>query len=428
MMKKYINALLSLSAVALLALGSCSKETPFGEGDSDGVMGSFRTSSLKVSVNPEENVVRSQADDAPELSSFTVAFYKEGETSPEVSYIYSELPEIVTLPVGTYSAVAYSGENADAIWDVPYYEGRSASFDILADKVTEVSEPVVARLSAVKVTILFDKEISAVMSPDSKVTVTVGDKGSLVYTKRDENRHGYFAYVSDSHTLAAHFEGIVEGYPTSVAKAREDVQSGNHYIITFRLRSAAEGDPGILNPSVEVDATVEVEDVNGNVIPEDSYLEDDMRPVEGGDEPDDPNPPVGDENGPTVSVSDDSQIDIDKVNDFYEGVICKLLITSKSGVKEFTVDIDSPTLTPDELTNVGLRSHLDLVNPGELRDALEGLGFPVAENVKDKKEVIFDISDFGGLLCVLGPGEHKFVLTVKDADGTTVKTLRLRTL
>ncbi|MDE7495466.1 MAG: DUF4493 domain-containing protein [Muribaculaceae bacterium] len=430
-MNKYINAFLSLAAVASISLsGGCSKENPFGEED-NAEMGRFLTSSLQVEVNPEEVIVRSTADDVPELSSFTVAFYKEGESAPEVSYRYTELPEIVTLPVGTYSAVAYSGDNAEAAWDVPYYRGESESFAINANEVTEVAEPVVCRLSSVKVSINFSSELTAAMSADSKVTVKVGDSGSLDFTKADEGRHGYFAYVPDSHTLVAHFTGNVEDYPTSVSKARENVEPGNHYIITFSLRSAGDGDPGTLHPSLGVDASVEVEDINGNVIPEDTYLEDDMRPQEGDEEkPDQPNPPVGG-SGPNVVAAADSDVKLDgKEYDFGEGVSCKLEITSEAagGITGLIVDIVSDTLTAAELEGFGLSSHLDLVNPGDMAEMLANLGFPVGNDVKGKSYLEFDISGFGGLLSMLGPGHHEFRLKVTDADGVKECTLKLRTL
>lgn len=427
-MKKYINTFLSVAAVATLSLVGCSRENPFGEGDT--AMGAFRTSSLNVNINTEENIGRSQADDAPELSTFTVAFYKEGEESPSVTYRYDALPEIVTLPVGTYSAVAYSGNNPLAAWDAPYYRGESESFEITPDAVTEVSDPVVCRLANVKVSVLFDDDLTAVMSADSKVTVTVGETGSLEFTKTQENRHGYFAYTEESRSLTAVFEGFVEDYPTTVSKIRENVDAGSHYIITFSLKSAGEEEPGSLSPAIDVDASVTVEDVNGNVVTDDEYLEDDLRPSEG-DDPDTPTPPGDDDgNGPVVSVTPDSNINLDAVNDFYEGVVCKLEITSDApdGITGFVVDIDSPTLTPAELEGVGLASHLDLINPGELEDALSGLGFPVGAEVKNQHKVTFDISGFGGLLGMLGAGEHKFVLTVTDANGKTVQTLRLRTL
>lgn len=55
---------------------------------------------------------------------------------------------------------------------------------------------------------------------------------------------------------------------------------------------------------------------------------------------------------------------------------------------------------------------------------LTGLGLPV--NVAGQKDVEFDISGFLFLMGALGECEHHFVLTVTDANGTTVKTLKIK--
>jgi len=52
-----------------------------------------------------------------------------------------------------------------------------------------------------------------------------------------------------------------------------------------------------------------------------------------------------------------------------EGLQVSVDITSsdKNGLTGLVVDIESPTLTPDELAGMGLAAHLDLVNPGDLK-------------------------------------------------------------
>ena len=100
----------------------------------------------------------------------------------------------------------------------------------------------------------------------------------------------------------------------------------------------------------------------------------------------------------------------------------KVKVDSETGITAFTVDIKSDTLTPEVLSGVGLTDHLDLVNPGAYAEALSGLGFPV--NVGGMKDVPeFDISGLVPLLGALGSGDHRFILTVSDAGGTTVETL-----
>ncbi len=98
--------------------------------------------------------------------------------------------------------------------------------------------------------------------------------------------------------------------------------------------------------------------------------------------------------------------------------------SSADGFTEFICDIDSPKLDEEELSGMGLSTHMDLVNPGNLVDGLGGLGLPY--NVGGKTDVKFDISQFVGLLGMLGEGEHHFIITVTDANGTTSKTLKIK--
>lgn len=93
-----------------------------------------------------------------------------------------------------------------------------------------------------------------------------------------------------------------------------------------------------------------------------------------------------------------------------------------------TVDIKSPTLTPEELINVGLNSHLDLVNPGEQKQGLIDLGLPWGDQVKGQNNLKMDISQFVPLLSLLGPGTHKFEIKVISSSGqSAIKTLTLVT-
>ncbi len=101
-------------------------------------------------------------------------------------------------------------------------------------------------------------------------------------------------------------------------------------------------------------------------------------------------------------------------------------VDSEAGISVFTIDINSTALTDEVLQSVGLAAHLDLVNPGQYKQGLISLGFPVeVGGMKDVPE--FDISSLVPLLNIYGAGDHKFVLTVGDANGTTVRTLHFVT-
>lgn len=426
-------------AVIAFALGvtSCSTEAPFSEENRKGE-GRLLTSAFAVELKTEEHLVRASA--SPDVNDFTVAFLNADNLSEEVkSFIYGDMPEVVTLPVGEYVARAYYGGdygegNGTAAFSAPYYLGQSDRFSISENKITDNIGTIECKLSNVKVTILFDENLTRVMSADSKVTVNVGKSGELVFTSSTDES-GYFAYEEGSSTIIATFSGVVDGDETNETKSYSNVQAGNHYRITFKLHSVDPNEPGEINPGdsgneIKIDATVQLEDLTGDggtnagePSDDDIYMDDDRYPSEDPG-PDDPSTP---ENGPKVTA--EAPIDLDKVNEVNASSKVVLNFESKadSGFTTFEVDIESNDLTPAELESVGLGAHLDLINPGELLGALQGLGIlkENQETVLGEKNVVFDISQFMTPLSLFS-GEHHFVIKVADSDGEKVVTLKLK--
>lgn len=444
-MKKIKHTYLILALAAGLA--SCSTEAPFSEERLDGE-GRLLTSAIAVELKAEENLVRA-ASTEPDVNDFTVEFLNTGNLdAPVASYRYGEMPEVVILPVGDYVARAYFGgeygaEGATAAFSAPYYKGESVQFSIEENKITDNIGTVECSLANVKVTILFDENLVKVMSEDSKVTVDVGKNGTLSFTKNTDES-GYFHYDEGSNTIAATFTGIVDGDETTESKSYPNVQPGTHYRITFKLHSIDPNEPGEINPGAEgeeikIDATVQLEDRTGegtNVgdpSDEDIYMEDDRYPSEGEPEPgpDDPsNNPDDPDNpgeGPEITAQG-ATLGVDNyVTD--EMTECIIKVKSETGIKSFTVEIDSNTLTPEELKGVGLTSKLDLVNPGEFTETLQGLGFLSEEKTTllNETDVTLDISSFLSMLSALGPGTHNFIVKVGDDNGVNEKTLTLIT-
>jgi hypothetical protein len=121
------------------------------------------------------------------------------------------------------------------------------------------------------------------------------------------------------------------------------------------------------------------------------------------------------------------------LDEWYEltdgGVKVALNITAPNKIKTLTVDIisNADAFQPDQLQGVGLDAHLDLSSPGDLREAIEGLGFPVAENVVGKTELVFDISDFMPLMSVAEDKDVEFRLTLADEFGhQIIKSLKIK--
>lgn len=419
-MKKILNtaAWLILTILATTTFISCEKDDPFLSDESDAT-GTVNFRKMLVEVRNEENIVRATEVD---INTFSVTITDTRTQSVVWNGTYGSLPEVMTLAVGDYEVNVNSSANPDADWESPYFEGKQ-TFSITEDAITTV-DPVVCKLANVKVTVIFDEKLKAVMGDDCKVTVVACDRGRLEFTA-NETRSGYFRYMAaegSTPTMIATFTGTVDENYEENFRTYTEVAPGNHYKITYTLKGVEPDVPdqtGTITPGLYIDAMVNRVDMTVDVNVDDDTIEDDLRPGEGGDVTP-PDPPTGD--APTITAN--AGISFDTPIDYTDGMQVRIKVHSaaEDGLTAFTVDIDSNTLTPEELQNVGLASHLDLVNPGEFESALSGLGFPV--NVGGQQDPAeMDLTNFMPLLQALGAGTHKFILTVSDANGTTKRTL-----
>jgi len=130
---------------------------------------------------------------------------------------------------------------------------------------------------------------------------------------------------------------------------------------------------------------------------------------------------------------------IDQRYPITDNMTVDITVDAPAGIKAFEVQIVSDTLTPQELSGVGLCDNINLVTPensvdstGKLEDksgiaeVLKNFGFPTGGEVLNRTRVEFSITKFLGLLSFTGQGEHNFIMKVTDNDGVqTVKTLML---
>lgn len=119
--------------------------------------------------------------------------------------------------------------------------------------------------------------------------------------------------------------------------------------------------------------------------------------------------------------------DIDKQQTYVAGMTCDLVVTAPLAIADIRVKIISATLTPEELAGVGLAGEFSLVNDTQFFEALKKLGFPVGDEVAGQTERNLSITNFLGVLNMLGAGEHNFEISVTDTEGnTTTKTVMMR--
>ncbi len=408
---KHIKHILLIGIFALITLASCDKDVPFDSNPTEKVEeGSVSFSSLSIEVSNSENIIaRSSVD----ISNYIVEILNTSTNAIAGTWKYSEMPEIVTLPVGDYKAIVKSHVVKAAAWEEPYFYGDK-TFSIVKDSVQDVGL-ITCKLQNVKVTIQYDEELLKVLGTDAKVNVVVGDKGTLDFAY-NETRPGYFEFVSSNTTLVATFSGTVDGSKETGYKIFVDIKAGQHRIITYTLKDSPSGPPdefGEINgPSLVVNAQIKTIDLTYNVPADEETVEPDPTPNPDPDPDPDPDPKP-DENTPTITST---SLNLSGVNNIASGMTADVDIVAKNGIKNLQVEIISESLSPEILTGVGLADKFDLVNPGDLKVGLESLGFKTGAEIEGKTSLKFDISEFMGLLINFA-GNHQFKITVIDAKG-----------
>ena len=374
--------------------------------------------------------------------------------------------EGVELTEGDYVITVSSMAEAPlADWETPYYVG-TANISVERDAISQVGA-ITAELKNIGVRVEYTERFRE-MVEDYSVKVTLG-LGSLTFSST-ETRTGYFCAVAAKQLLTAELTGSVDGKTFTEQRIVRDVMAGDVKLLTFDIKEKEpevvpptdepdepgdnpdepgdnpdepgdEPDEPVTPPVVEpeeggvdldfvIDVTVNNVDINGNIIVD----ENDREPAEDDGEGDDGDGEGGEggEGGDTPTIPD-GPADLGAPTIVWEGhdlnewynltdgsVQVALNITCPNKIKTLVVDIisDAPAFQPDQLQGLGLDSRLDLSNPGDLRGAIEGLGFPVAENVIGKTELVFDISQFMPLLGIAAEDESvAFQLTLTDDYG-----------
>lgn len=398
---------------------SCSDNWTPGVADEGEGQVNLRSMGVDIS-NSEVTVSRAEIDLSPFIITIT------NSTGAEVArWTYASMPELFTLPVGSYTVTVMSHQVQKAAWSAPLYKG-SANFQISDGQITDIGV-VKCTFANMRVSILYSDELKEKLGDDVTVTVVVNDEGSLVYTPT-ETRSGYFEVLPGSTTMVATFHGTIQGEsaPVTLEKTYADVQAGTHYKITFKLKTNSGDIPdeygGItLDSGLVLDGDVETEDVNSDITLDEDVIEGD-RPGEGTDDP-----PTGpDPSGPDDPAEDAitftcATIDFTKANAIIDGTEYKVVIGAPAGVAHLVVNISSTdTAFIEQLPTVGVPTTFDLAYPkdqGEI-DAFTSLGFPYGNDVIGKQEVVFNITDFVPLLAAFS-GTHTFTLTATDANNIT---------
>lgn len=257
------------AATATAMLAGCEKDNAFQVEDRG--LGMINCESLDVDYIGGQT--RATEANGVSVADFTVNFVKQGEETSTQTYKYSQMPEIVTLPAGTYTIQATYGENPDAGWDAPYYFGSTAAIVVKANEVTDIPDAVTCKLSNVKVKINIDDHGLGLVGDDYKVEISVGNS-KLNFTKTEDDKTAYFKYVEGSNTIGATFTGTVDGAKVTNTYTFTDAAPGNAYTINFTVTKPENVTPGDINigeGSINIDTEVVVKDETVTANPDETH-------------------------------------------------------------------------------------------------------------------------------------------------------------
>ena len=413
--------------VVLFTFSACHSEKM--ETGATDVTGQLSLASMKMEVDLKVDTVYPQSRAGVDVSNFLLTI-KNSQGEQVEQYTYSEMPEIISLPVGTYTVVASSAEAATNGFDVPFYTGSTEQFTIKENELTEVSA-LTCRLANVMISVEYDEELRKLMGEDVVTTVKIGDNSLDIPSS--ETRKAYLIAPASAGSMDITLKGTIDGESVTEVKRVENVQAGQSNIIKYVLSPVDDGNNsmgGNLNIAINIDSSMTSSDETVGVNPGEEPGIDDF-PTDGGEEPGDGDGDGGDESGsdqnmPTIEGTrfNKEPFDIDNDRLTISGAAeLQVTIGAPNGIANLFVEIISKTL---DVSEVGLPKSFDLAYPGENSDALSGLGFPVGDEVIGQTKVLFDISNFTILLPTF-KGNHDFKIRVVDSKGLEeTKTLKLK--
>ena len=394
------------------------------ESDSTDVTGLVNLESLKMEVDLKLDTIYPKSRAGVDVSGFLIAINNKEGVQVE-QYTYSEMPEIISLPVGNSTIIASSASEATNGFDAPFYKG-STTFTVEENKLTEVIS-LTCTLANVMNSVEYAEDLRALMSNDVVTTIKIGTNSLDIPI--DETRKAYLIAPTSTGVMEITLKGTIDGEAVNVSERVENVKAGQYNIIKFKLSPVNDGGDdvgGNAGININIDSSMTSSDETVGVNPGEEPGIDDF-PTDGGEEPGDGD--GGDEteqNKPRIEGTSfgGSSFDIDNDRLTISGATeLKVTIKAVNGIANLFVDIISETL---DVSEVGLPKSFDLAYPGDNSEALSGLGFPVGAEVINQTDVLFDISTFTAFLPTF-KGNHDFKIRVVDSKGLEeTKTLKLK--
>lgn len=389
--------------------------------DTTDVTGQVSLASLKMEIDLKLDTVYPKSRAGVDVSGFLITINNSEGVQAE-QYTYSEMPEIISLPVGNYTIIASSAAEATNGFDAPFYKG-STTFTVEENKLTEVSS-LTCTLANVMNSVEYAEDLRALMSDDVVTTIKIGTNSLDIPVA--ETRKAYLIAPASTGVMEITLKGTIDGETINVSERVENVKAGQYNIIKFKLSPVNDGGDdvgGNAGININIDSSMTSSDETVGVNPGEEPGIDDF-PTDGGEEPGGGDGEGGDETS-SISISGkklgvNNEFNIDETQVITGATTLIVGIEASAGIQNLKVKITSDN---DEFNNIGEGlgefdlAHSDSMNE-DAQAMIPALGLPVDDKVLNKTSLDFDISSFTSMLLSF-KGTHTFKITVTDNKGKT---------
>lgn len=209
---------------------------------------------LTLSCNVDQEVLAvTRAGEEPVLA-VTVSETETGKVVRTVEDHRTLADEPMVLPEGKYTVLAYAGDNIQAGFDSPYYEGTT---EVTVEAGAEAQAELTAAIANVKVSVSRSETVTQSFTSFS-VTVSNGQShGSLEYAGETLSSEGYFPCTGTLSWVLSITSS--DGRSYTLSDDIQDVQPKEHYNIHFDVDGEVFVDKGGLSSSsikVTIDSRV----------------------------------------------------------------------------------------------------------------------------------------------------------------------------
>lgn len=419
-MKKILFA---ISTAALMFAGCKKTEITTSEAG----LGSV---SFSISSDNAEYVTKAELPQV-DVNTFKVKITGKDNGYSEEWASVSEMPGVLELVSGNYTVTATSPDAKPVAWDQPVY-GGSQDFTVMVGKVSNVNLKcsITNMMVTINPTDDFLNELTG-----WNVTVTSED-GHLTWyrTEYDEGKAAFFD-VAPLNVLVKgeRFDGTAVIQQTLII---DEVAAKDHHIINLDAKVTGSIEEGGLH--LTVDNTVNDRNENINIPGlEEIPVEDEPGTGEpGGETGDDEEPQPS--TAPVMTWDANPDFAVTPITDPMSDVTIK--IDAPEGIKDFTVKVESPTVSFLTIVSSMVSSEnahvaegyviLDLINDATAVEQLGGL-LPAGDAINGQTTVNFSLSQLVPLINGFEPEPgsiHTFTLSVTDTkDQTLSKPVSFKT-